>query len=413
MRCPGSAAAPRRIRDRALDHRSAVRPVVVPHHPARSGPGRRSSSECSRRSRPATRSSPSAGSTGSSRRSSRRRTGGDLVVEIADGIHVRVARKGARDGGQAREDENDEDERRRGRDATQTDAPGTEVPKPRRRAAAPTGVEEVNGEKETVNPGVADTGGAVRTAASLRAAILDDPSRSPHRRRPRRRRDSSASCLMAVPSSPIHKKSTLGLDLQGGLEITKQAVPPKGRKLTKEDLEPVGLDHARPRRPPRRLRAGDPHAGQRPDHDPAAGRQGSRGRGEDHRQDGAARALRPRGEPRAAVDRRAALPGREELGLRAPRRPAGARAEGHVRPVLALQQAEEARRRPGRDEEGRARASTTGKVPEGWKLFAVPPGTVVISVRRSARSSARASRRRTRRRTTTTSSSTRRRPSRR
>jgi SecD/SecF fusion protein len=42
--------------------------------------------------------------------------------------------------------------------------------------------------------------------------------------------------LMVVPSSPLHKKPTLGLDLQGGLEITKQAVPPKGRKLTKEDL---------------------------------------------------------------------------------------------------------------------------------------------------------------------------------
>ena len=109
--------------------------------------------------------------------------------------------------------------------------------------------------------------------------------------------------LMVVPSSPLHQKPTLGLDLQGGLEITKQAVPPKGRKLTKEDLEPLGHDHARPRRPPRRLRAGDPHAGQRPDHDPAAGRQGSRGGREDHRQDGAARALRPRDEPRAAVDR--------------------------------------------------------------------------------------------------------------
>jgi SecD/SecF fusion protein len=42
--------------------------------------------------------------------------------------------------------------------------------------------------------------------------------------------------LLAVPASPLHKKVTLGLDLQGGLEITKQAVPPKGRKLTKEDL---------------------------------------------------------------------------------------------------------------------------------------------------------------------------------
>jgi SecD/SecF fusion protein len=43
--------------------------------------------------------------------------------------------------------------------------------------------------------------------------------------------------LMIVPSSPFHKTPTLGLDLQGGLEITKQAVPPKGRELTKEDLD--------------------------------------------------------------------------------------------------------------------------------------------------------------------------------
>ncbi len=43
--------------------------------------------------------------------------------------------------------------------------------------------------------------------------------------------------LMVVPSSPLHQKPTLGLDLQGGLEITKQAVPPKGRSLTKEDLD--------------------------------------------------------------------------------------------------------------------------------------------------------------------------------
>ena len=33
--------------------------------------------------------------------------------------------------------------------------------------------------------------------------------------------------LLAVPSSPAHKKSHLGLDLQGGLEVVLQAVPPK------------------------------------------------------------------------------------------------------------------------------------------------------------------------------------------
>ena len=43
--------------------------------------------------------------------------------------------------------------------------------------------------------------------------------------------------LLAVPSSPLHQETTLGLDLQGGLEVTLQAVPPKDRELTKEDLE--------------------------------------------------------------------------------------------------------------------------------------------------------------------------------
>ena len=43
--------------------------------------------------------------------------------------------------------------------------------------------------------------------------------------------------LMAIPSSPVNKKPTLGLDLQGGLEVTLQAVPPPDRSLTEEDLD--------------------------------------------------------------------------------------------------------------------------------------------------------------------------------
>ncbi|MBM3676665.1 MAG: protein translocase subunit SecD, partial [Actinobacteria bacterium] len=43
--------------------------------------------------------------------------------------------------------------------------------------------------------------------------------------------------LLAVPGSPIHDKANLGLDLQGGLEVTLQAIPPKGRQLTEEDLD--------------------------------------------------------------------------------------------------------------------------------------------------------------------------------
>ena len=43
--------------------------------------------------------------------------------------------------------------------------------------------------------------------------------------------------LLAIPGSPIHQTPTLGLDLQGGLEVTLQAVPPPNRKLQESDLD--------------------------------------------------------------------------------------------------------------------------------------------------------------------------------
>ncbi|MFL5951320.1 MAG: protein translocase subunit SecD, partial [Gaiellaceae bacterium] len=42
--------------------------------------------------------------------------------------------------------------------------------------------------------------------------------------------------LLVIPGSPVHKKETLGLDLQGGLEVVLKANPPKGHKLTSDDL---------------------------------------------------------------------------------------------------------------------------------------------------------------------------------
>jgi SecD/SecF fusion protein len=42
---------------------------------------------------------------------------------------------------------------------------------------------------------------------------------------------------LAVPSSPWHHPVKKGLDLQGGLEVVLKAVPPKGHKLTSEDLD--------------------------------------------------------------------------------------------------------------------------------------------------------------------------------
>jgi SecD/SecF fusion protein len=43
--------------------------------------------------------------------------------------------------------------------------------------------------------------------------------------------------LLAIPGSPVYKKPTLGLDLQGGLEVVLKAVPERGRQLQKADLD--------------------------------------------------------------------------------------------------------------------------------------------------------------------------------
>ena len=45
--------------------------------------------------------------------------------------------------------------------------------------------------------------------------------------------------VLALPGSPLQKTPTLGLDLQGGLEVVKKAVPEKG-----ETVDEAGLDDA-------------------------------------------------------------------------------------------------------------------------------------------------------------------------
>src|SRR3954467_5554775 len=45
------------------------------------------------------------------------------------------------------------------------------------------------------------------------------------------------TALLAVPGSPWHRGVKKGLDLQGGLEVVLKAQPPKGHKLTPEDLD--------------------------------------------------------------------------------------------------------------------------------------------------------------------------------
>jgi len=76
--------------------------------------------------------------------------GGDLVVEIAEGIHVRVSPKGL--AMVVKPDEDDDDE-----EADDEEAETDEEPDPDAVEALEEpdkGVEEVNDEKETVNPGV-------------------------------------------------------------------------------------------------------------------------------------------------------------------------------------------------------------------------------------------------------------------
>ena len=41
---------------------------------------------------------------------------------------------------------------------------------------------------------------------------------------------------LGIPGSPVHKKVTLGLDLQGGLEVVLKAVPPKNQAVTSDGM---------------------------------------------------------------------------------------------------------------------------------------------------------------------------------
>jgi SecD/SecF fusion protein len=43
--------------------------------------------------------------------------------------------------------------------------------------------------------------------------------------------------LLAVPGSPAYKKPTLGLDLQGGLEVVLRAIPPKGQQVDPAQMQ--------------------------------------------------------------------------------------------------------------------------------------------------------------------------------
>jgi len=184
--------------------------------------------------------------------------------------------------------------------------------------------------------------------------------------------------LLAVPSSPFHRKVTLGLDLQGGLEITKQAVPPKGRKLTQDDLNrSVAIMRDRVDRlgvsePEIRTQGSDQITIELPGvKDPVT----------------AARIIGKTAQLELYDLEADLLP----PSIDASRNPV---AKSSVYDLLAGQQALAATGTPSQywlfndkkklvagpvGTKAAALAKHGGKVPAGWKLFAVPPNSVVIS----------------------------------
>ena len=77
--------------------------------------------------------------------------GGDLVVEIAEGIHVRISRKALATVIKPEEDDDEDDEDDANDDVVDGDAELVDD-----EAQLPAGVAEVTNEGETVNPGAAE-----------------------------------------------------------------------------------------------------------------------------------------------------------------------------------------------------------------------------------------------------------------
>ena len=73
--------------------------------------------------------------------------------------------------------------------------------------------------------------------------------------------------LIAIPGSPLHQAPTLGLDLQGGLEVTLEGGDAEEPAAADSRPRPLGRDPPEPGRQARRRRARDPQAGLEPDRD--------------------------------------------------------------------------------------------------------------------------------------------------
>lgn len=80
--------------------------------------------------------------------------GGDLIVEIAEGIHVRIARRALAT--VVKPDEGDDDDEDEDDESDDTEGGDDEAASSAGEAAGPAGGAAVNGEEETVKPGRPD-----------------------------------------------------------------------------------------------------------------------------------------------------------------------------------------------------------------------------------------------------------------
>jgi SecD/SecF fusion protein len=186
--------------------------------------------------------------------------------------------------------------------------------------------------------------------------------------------------LLVIPGSPFEQRPTLGLDLQGGLEVTLQAVPPPDRELTQSDLDrSVEIMRSRVDRlgvaePEIRTQGDDQITIQLPgikDPEAAAAVIGKTAQLElyDLEQNLVAPSIDSRTrQPIATASIYDLLAGQQALAARGdPDSYYLFREQGKKLVVGPVATREE------------ALADFDGEVPKGHKLFAVPPGTVVVS----------------------------------
>ncbi len=208
-----------------------------------------------------------------------------------------------------------------------------------------------------------------KSAANL-PRCFREPKTAPHPRRTHRRRTHRrrAACHSRISDRAVADPRARSPGRPRGDVEGRAAAQPAAAE---DRSRPLGRDPAQPRRPARRRGARDPQAGQRPDRDRLAGPQEPGAGDRDSGEDRSARALRPRVQPRPPVGQRAGLPDRKGLAVLAPRRSAGSRGREQQDDVVPVRRQAEAAQRPRRlqgqaaAEQGGRGGGCEGHAPEG------------------------------------------------